>query len=92
MRQVVAVVMADRPLQGPDHLEAEPHEPGVAPPLVRLLAGPRPHVQGHPCISHLLSLIPYEEVPREKVILPKRQKRKGYVEPDYPWRYIREKY
>jgi len=33
------------------------------------------------CISHLLSLIPYVEVEREKVKLPKRQKAKGYVEP-----------
>jgi polyphosphate kinase len=33
------------------------------------------------CISHLLSLIPYEKVKREKFKLPKRQKRKGYEEP-----------
>jgi polyphosphate kinase 2 len=33
------------------------------------------------CISHLLSLIPYEKVKREKFKLPKRQKRKGYREP-----------
>ena len=33
------------------------------------------------CISHLLSLIPYKDVTRGKVKLPKRQKRKGYVEP-----------
>jgi polyphosphate kinase 2 len=33
------------------------------------------------CISHLLSLIPYEDVEQEKVKLPKRQKAKGYVEP-----------
>jgi polyphosphate kinase len=33
------------------------------------------------CISHLLSLIPYEELEREKVKLPERQKRHGYVEP-----------
>jgi hypothetical protein len=31
-------------------------------------------------ISHLLSLIPYEEVPREKIKLPPRQKR-AYVRP-----------
>ena len=36
------------------------------------------------CIRHLLSLIPYEDVPREKIKLPKRQKPKGYVEPNYP--------
>ena len=35
-------------------------------------------------ISHLLSQIPCEQAPREKVELPKRQKPHGYVEPDYP--------
>ncbi len=34
-------------------------------------------------ISHLLSKIPYGEVPREKIELPKRQKPDGYVEADY---------
>jgi len=33
------------------------------------------------CISHLLTVIPYQEVPREKVKLPKRQKPRGYEEP-----------
>jgi len=33
------------------------------------------------CISHLLSLIPYEQVKREPIELPKRQKPKGYAEP-----------
>jgi polyphosphate kinase len=33
------------------------------------------------CISHLLSLIPYQDVKREKVELPKRQKAHGYMEP-----------
>ena len=33
------------------------------------------------CIAHLLSLIAYKEVPREKVKLPERQKPKGYEEP-----------
>jgi polyphosphate kinase len=33
------------------------------------------------CIAHLLSLIPYKEVKREKIKLPKRQKPKGYEEP-----------
>jgi polyphosphate kinase 2 len=32
------------------------------------------------CISHLLSLIPYEEVPREPIKLGKRQPADGYVE------------
>jgi polyphosphate kinase 2 (PPK2 family) len=30
------------------------------------------------CISHLLSLIPYQEVPREKVKLPKRSHKGEY--------------
>jgi len=33
------------------------------------------------CIAHLLSLIPYKAVKREKIKLPDRQKPKGYVEP-----------
>jgi polyphosphate kinase 2 len=33
------------------------------------------------CITHLLGLIPYKEIKRDKIKLPKRQKRKGYVEP-----------
>jgi polyphosphate kinase 2 len=44
------------------------------------------------CIAHLLSLIPYHEVPHEKVKLPKRQPKGDYVEPDYPFRRIPEKY
>ena len=42
------------------------------------------------CISHFLSLIPYEEVPREPVKFPKRQAKGNYVEPDYPYRYVPE--
>jgi polyphosphate kinase 2 len=41
-------------------------------------------------ISHLLSSIQYEEVPREKVKLPKRKGPHGYAEPDYPFRYVPE--
>ena len=33
------------------------------------------------CISHLLSLIPYEEVPRETIELPPLEKDKSYVRP-----------
>ena len=33
------------------------------------------------CISHLLSVIPYEDIKRDKVKLPERQKAKGYKEP-----------
>jgi polyphosphate kinase len=41
-------------------------------------------------ISHLLSQIPYEELPREKTTLPKRQKPHGYAEPNYPYRLVPE--
>ncbi len=44
------------------------------------------------CIAHLLSLVPYHEVPHDKVKLPARQKPLDYVEPDYPYRYIPVKY
>jgi polyphosphate kinase 2 len=44
------------------------------------------------CIAHFLSMIPYEEVPRTPVKFPKRQSRGDYKEPDYPFRYIPEKY
>lgn len=40
------------------------------------------------CISHLLSQVPYEEVPRERVKFPKRQAKGDYVEPDYPYRMV----
>ena len=43
-------------------------------------------------ISDLLSRIPYKEVRREKVVLPKRQKAGDYREPDYPYRFIPAKY
>ena len=41
-------------------------------------------------LSHILSKIPYEELPREKVKLPKRQGAGRYKEPDYPFRFIPE--
>jgi len=41
-------------------------------------------------ISHLLARIPYKELPREKPDLPKRQKPHGYVEPDYPYKFVPE--
>jgi polyphosphate kinase 2 len=43
-------------------------------------------------ITHLLSRIPYKKVPRGKVVLPKRQKPHGYREPDYPFKFIPEKF
>ncbi|MNE94223.1 Polyphosphate kinase 2 [compost metagenome] len=41
-------------------------------------------------ITHLLSMVPYKSLPREKVKLPKRQEQGNYIEPDYPFKYIRE--
>jgi polyphosphate kinase len=41
-------------------------------------------------ISHLLSLIPYEDLKREKPSLPKREKARGYVEPNYPYKFVPE--
>src|SRR5215468_3874274 len=43
-------------------------------------------------ISHLLSKIPYEAPPRGDVELPARQERGTYREPDYPYKFIPEKY
>jgi polyphosphate kinase 2 len=43
-------------------------------------------------ISHLLEQIPYKSLPRKKVKLPARQKPGGYKEPDYPLRYVPEKF
>ncbi|TCT21315.1 polyphosphate kinase 2 [Thiobaca trueperi] len=43
-------------------------------------------------IRHLLSQIPYEELPRERIVLPRRQKPQGYREPDYPFKVIPERY
>jgi len=44
------------------------------------------------CISHFLSLVPYEDIKRETIVLPDRQPRGGYEEPDYPFRYIPDEY
>jgi len=41
-------------------------------------------------ISHLLGKIPYKEVPRDKVKLPKRKTDKSYTEPDHRGRFIPE--
>jgi hypothetical protein len=43
-------------------------------------------------ISHLLSMVPYEPLPRSSVELPKRQRPGGYREPDHPFRYIPSRY
>ncbi len=39
-------------------------------------------------ITHLLSKIPYEEIKRGKIVLPKRQAPGKYKEPDYPYKYV----
>ena len=44
------------------------------------------------CISHLLSQVPYHEVPHEEPKLPKRQDKGDYVEPNYPFRWVPAKY
>jgi polyphosphate kinase 2 len=44
------------------------------------------------CITHFLSLIPYEEVPREPIKFPKRQPKGDYKESDHPFRYVPEKF
>ncbi|MBZ4194488.1 MAG: polyphosphate kinase 2 [Candidatus Contendobacter sp.] len=41
-------------------------------------------------IRHLLSQIPYGDLPHEKIKLPKRQKSGDYREPNYPFRFIPE--
>jgi polyphosphate kinase len=41
-------------------------------------------------ITHLLSRVPYQELPRPPVELPKRQERGDYKETDYPFRAIPE--
>jgi len=43
-------------------------------------------------ITHLLGRIPYKSAPREKIKLPKRQKAHGYREPDYPYKFVEEKF
>jgi len=43
-------------------------------------------------IRHLLDHVPYEELKREQIKFPKRQKRGDYVDPDHPFRYIPARY
>jgi polyphosphate kinase 2 len=44
------------------------------------------------CISHFLSIIPYEEVPREPIKFPKRQAKGNYKETAHPFRIVPQKY
>jgi polyphosphate kinase 2 len=41
-------------------------------------------------IAHLLSQVPYEGLPRDKPVLPKRQKPHGYIDPNYPFKIVPE--
>jgi polyphosphate kinase 2 len=43
-------------------------------------------------ISHLLGQIPYDSPKRKSVVLPEREKRNGYREPDHSQQYIPAKY
>ena len=43
-------------------------------------------------IAHLLDHVPYKELPRDKVTLPKRQKSGGYRAPDRPVKFVQERY
>jgi polyphosphate kinase 2 len=44
------------------------------------------------CIAHLLSNVPWKRTAQEKVVLPPRQKAKGYKQPDWNYRWIPERY
>ncbi len=45
------------------------------------------------CIAHLLSMIPYEDVPREKILLPPLERDKAYVRPPMSEQtFVPEKY
>jgi len=43
-------------------------------------------------ITHILEHVPYETLPRKKVVLPARQKAGGYNESDHPVRFVAEKF
>jgi len=40
-------------------------------------------------INHILRQVPYKSMPREKIRFPKRQKRGGYRDPKYQYRYVK---
>ncbi len=43
-------------------------------------------------IHHVLEQVPYKALRGEKLKFPKRQKRAGYREPNYPWKYVKSEY
>jgi len=48
--------------------------------------------KGLNCIAHFLSVIPYTETERPDVVLPDPNPPGDYVEPDYPYRFVPERY
>jgi hypothetical protein len=44
------------------------------------------------CIAHLISVVPWKKIPREKITLPKRQGPKGYKASNWTYRWIPESY
>ncbi|MGB9098179.1 polyphosphate kinase 2 [Erwinia sp.] len=43
-------------------------------------------------INHILRHIPYKKIEEQKIKLPKREKAGDYVEPEYPYRKIEQRY
>jgi polyphosphate kinase len=43
-------------------------------------------------ISDFLERIPYKEIPHKKISLPKRQKAGDYVDPGYPYKFVKERF
>jgi polyphosphate kinase len=43
-------------------------------------------------IGHMLAHIPYKDLPRKKIVLPKRQKAGKYRERDYPYKFVPERF
>ena len=90
LRIVVAVVALFGGAVSPSAAEDAPLARGTAitdPDLLRQID------QDHALsISHLLSQIPYEEVPRDEPVLPERQAAVDYVDQQYPYRYVPEKF
>jgi hypothetical protein len=43
-------------------------------------------------ISHILASIPYEPTPPKEIKLPKRRGPRGYVEPERPMRWIKQRF
>ena len=44
------------------------------------------------CIAHMLSKIPYKKLDYDEPKLPSRQKSNGYKAPDYPYKWVPNKY